>query len=257
VADDQGLEALLVAAGEAPPGSRIMYRDEIAAYGEGAIRHLAGDAWLFDPRYAAFAIRTIQRAGELGARESAIEALQNARHLIVDPRHLADLDESLRALGARSRAAAHARPSERRPPTAVPMSVDDLVVGTCYGRTSLHLAGLGGNRQKGISYPAGGAHVLLFSDASKVTEYGYKDQPIGDSGYRYFGEWSGAGDMALTGGNRVIIDRSPELYLFTDAPCGRRFRGRYEFVRWEKERTTRDGRELTAIVFILRLVTKR
>jgi hypothetical protein len=97
----------------------------------------------------------------------------------------------------------------------------------------------------------------LFSDPSKISEYGYKDQPVGDLGYRYFGEWNGAGDMTMTGGNQVIVERSPELYLFTGASRGRLFRGRFEFDSWERERTTRDGRELTAIVFILRRATGR
>ena len=46
-------------------------------------------------------------------------------------------------------------------------------------------------------------------------EHGYADAPVGDEGYRYFGEWSGTGDMSMTGGNQMVLDRSPELYLFT------------------------------------------
>lgn len=247
------LDGLLIAAGEAPPETRIMFRDRIAAYGDEAIRRLAGEAWLLDPRYGAFAIRTIQRAGELGARQKAIEALRAARPKIRDARHLADVDMSLTALGVRTGPAAKAKISARNPTTTSVVSVDDLVVGSCYKRLGLHRSGLGGNRQKGISYPARGTHALLFSDSSKASEYGYKDQPVGDLGSRYFGEWNGAGDMSMTAGNKVIVDRSPELYLFNAAPCGQAFRGRFGFVSWEREPTTRDGRGLMAIVFTLRL----
>ena len=255
MADDGELDALLLAAGEAPPATRILYRDDIAAHGESAIERLATDEWLFDPRYAAFAIRTIQRAGELGARQAAIDALRRARPLTNDARLQADIEQALKTFGERTRPAPSTRNSGPVRSNEGAMSVEDLVVGACYRRRSLHIAGLGGNWQKGISYPANGTYVLLFSDPSKVTEYGYKDQPSGERDYRYFGEWNGAGDMSLTGGNQVIVDRSPELYLFTDAPCGRLFRGRFEFMSWERERTTRDGQELTAIVFHLRRAT--
>jgi hypothetical protein len=133
------------------------------------------------------------------------------------------------------------------------MSVEDLVVGSSYHRRTLHLAGLGGSWQGGISYPADGTYALLFSDPSKENEYGYKDHPIGDSGYLYFGEWGGSGDMSMTRGNHAIVSRSPELYLFTVAPAGRLFRGRFEFVSWERQPTARDGHERMAIVFTLRL----
>ena len=215
---------------------------------------MSGAAWLPDPHYAAFAIRTIRRAGELGARSEAIAALEEARLNIHDDRLRSDIDEALSGLGHRAVTRAKPRPKSRSTTSPV-LSVEDLVIGICYQRRALHEAGLGGNRQKGISYPADGTYVLLFSDPSKVSDYGYKDQPVGDDGYQYFGEWSGAGDMSMTGGNRVIVDRSPELYLFTEAPCGRMFRGRFEYVGWERQRTTRDGHELTAIVFTLHRVT--
>ena len=234
-----------------------MFRDGIAAHGEDAIRRLAGEAWLLDPHYAAFATRTIRRAGEQGSREAAIQALRSARPRINDERHQADIDDALKALGERGRPAAKTKASSQNTTTVTPMSVDDLVTGSCYHRRSLHRAGLGGNWQRGISYPAHGTYALLFSDPSKVSEYGYKDQPVGGLGYRYFGEWNGAGDMTITGGNQVIVDRSPDLYLFTAASCGQLLLGRFEFVSWERERAARDGRELTAIVFTLRRATGR
>jgi hypothetical protein len=132
------------------------------------------------------------------------------------------------------------------------MDVTELVAGRCYRRRELHAAGLGGNWQKGISYPADGNYCLLFSDPSKAGEFGYRDAPVGENGYRYFGEWDGSGDMAMAGGNQAIVDRSPELYLFTRADCGHVFRGRYMCEGHETELTTRDGREHRAIVFTLR-----
>jgi hypothetical protein len=125
------------------------------------------------------------------------------------------------------------------------------VVGRSYSRTELHDS-LGGNRQKGISYPAEGYHCLLFSDPLKVSEHGYADAPVGDDGYRYFGEWSGTGDMTMTGGNQVVFNRSPELYLFTRSSRGQVFRGRFEYVDSDTEKATRDGQAHTAIVFNLR-----
>ena len=44
------------------------------------------------------------------------------------------------------------------------MAPEDLVEDKVYKRRDLHDAGLGGNQQKGISYPADGTYVLLFSD---------------------------------------------------------------------------------------------
>jgi hypothetical protein len=53
------------------------------------------------------------------------------------------------------------------------MAPEDLVVGRVYRRRELHLAGLGGNWQSGISYPADGTYVLLFSDPDARQEHGY------------------------------------------------------------------------------------
>jgi hypothetical protein len=52
----------------------------------------------------------------------------------------------------------------------------------------------------------------------------------------------------------MLVDRSPELYLFTRAKCGHIFRGRFQCRDWETERATRDGKSHTAIVFNLRRV---
>jgi hypothetical protein len=246
------LDELLIAAGEAPPESRIEYRDRIAAFGDAAVERLAAPEWIGDPHYAAFAVRTIGRVAGSGSAR-AIDELRRALDFVANDALRRDIEFELAGVDTR---ASKPRPRRRQAP-ATPtraMSVDDLRVGDCYQRRSLHLAGLGGNWQRGISYPRDGTYCLLFSDPSKASEYGYRDAPMGSDGYKYYGEWNGPGDMTMTGGNRVILDRSPELYLFTDATCGRLYRGRFECLRWDWERTVRDGREFRAIVFELRRV---
>lgn len=246
------LDDLLVAAGEAPPETRIEFRDRIAAFGTEAIDRLLGAAWIGDPKYAAFAIRTIRKAGELGSRQEAVDALRGALAAVLTETQRGDISAALAALGAD-------RPKPPKSSTQTPrvrssvVTLEHLVEGSCYTRTELHES-FGGNRQKGISYPASGYHCLLFSDPLKASEHGYRDTPAGEDGYRYFGEWNGPGDMTMTGGNRMVMDRSPELYLFTRASCGHVFRGRYQCGGWDTEKTSRDGHSHTAIVFQLRRV---
>jgi hypothetical protein len=243
------LDELLIAAAEAPPESRIDYRDPLAGYGDLSVEALMAPSWIGDPGYAGFAIQTIRKAGELGA-PSAADALRQAALIVSTDWHRKDVANALASLGV----AWPSTKSSKKPPTrpsAPPIAPDDLVVDRCYRRSDLHNGGLGGNRQKGISYPAQGTYCLLFSDPNKVHDYGYKDQPVGRAGYRYFGEWSGPGDMVMTGGNRAIRERSPELYLFTAAACGYVFRGRQRLVEVEAAKATRDGREFNAIVFVL------
>ena len=118
----------------------------------------------------------------------------------------------------------------------------------------MHDAGLGGNRQKGISYPADGTYVLLFSDPDTDHEWGYKDSWLGADRYRYYGEWSGTGDMLSRGGNLAIVQRSPELYLFVKVPNGYRYAGRFTCVLEQRTPAARDGREYSALVFTLERV---
>ena len=132
------------------------------------------------------------------------------------------------------------------------LALDELIEGNLYKRRALHLAGLGGNQQKGISYPAAGTYVMLFSDPGSEHEWGYRDGPTGSDGYRYYGEWSGTGDMLPTGGNAAIVDRSPEIYLFVKGDGGHYFRGRYACHDVEHRPAVRDGREYSALVFELR-----
>lgn len=130
------------------------------------------------------------------------------------------------------------------------MELDHLVRGRKYERKALHLGGLGGNRQKGISYPAAGDHVLLFSDPSDHSR-GYLDGPEGQNRYRYSGEWNGAGPMRFTAGNLAIVERSPQLYLFVRDETRYTYRGRYQYVDHEIISAPHDGVDDEAILFRL------
>ena len=243
------LDELLIAAAEAPPESRIEFRDAVAEHGDSAIKELMAASWIGDPNYAGFAIQTIRKAGQLGA-STATDALLEASRIVTSRWHQTDISTALAALGAPA-AGKRASSKDAKTRAASPIAPDDLVYGRCYRRSQLHDGGLGGNRQKGISYPAHGTYCLLFSDPSKEHVHGYRDQPLGDSGYRYFGEWSGPGDMVMAGGNEAITHRESELYLFTAASCGHVFRGRHRLTAVKNEKTTRDGRAFNAFVFEL------
>ena len=125
------------------------------------------------------------------------------------------------------------------------------MIGKLYRRKDLHDSGLGGNRQKGISYGADATEVLLFSDPASHEKWGYRDSWQGSDAYRYYGEWSGTGDMTFTGGNQAIVDRSPELHLFTKTHAGHIYAGRFSCRRSELVPGYRDGKQWTAIVFDL------
>ncbi len=248
----ESLDDLLVAAGEAPPQTRIEFRDRIAAFGSEAIDRLMTAPWIGDSKYATFAILTIRRAGQVGALPQAIKALRAALAAATTETQRSDIATALTDLGGSPSKFPKSASKTLRVRSSA-LAPEDLVVGSCYTRAQLHDS-LGGNVQKGISYPADGTYCLLFSDPSKASEHGYADAPLGDDGYRYFGEWRGTGDMTMAGGNKVVMDRSPELYLFTRASCGHVFRGRYQCEEWETEKATRDGQSHTAIVFQLRRV---
>lgn len=248
---DPTLQELLVAAGESPPDRRIEYRDRIAAFGRLAIIEMT--RWADDPQYAGFAVRVIGRAAAFEARPEAVAALRRLETTSEYSHVRGDARSELMRLGAPNARSSPNKPRAARPaPRDGALNVDDLVVGRTYRRRDLHDGGLGGNPQAGISYPAQGDHVLLFSDPTSRDVYGYKDSPSGTDGYRYFGGWNGAADMALTGGNRAIVDRSPNLHLFVAAPKGFRYEGRFELARHDLEWTERDGRAQQAIVFQLR-----
>jgi hypothetical protein len=245
------LQEILIAVGESPPNSRDQYVDEVAAFGREAILELI--PWLLDPSYSSFAVQVIERAGELEVRSAAISALRSALALELSAGSRREIDAALNRLTSASpgdaRDETKVTPSRGREPN---VGLDSLVPGRIYSRRSdLHAQGLGGNWQKGISYPRTGHYVLLFSNPARANEFGYHDGPIGNDRFRYFGEWSGTGDMSLSRGNEAIVDRTPFLYLFVRDGPGQRYVGQFALDRWERERTTRDGTEYQAIVFLL------
>ena len=242
------LEALIAKADAASREDRITFRDPIAAHGARAIEAIA--PWLLDPERGAFAVRVLGKIADLGYCTEAVDALRMAQAQNPSDLVRRDIDAEVNRLDPRSsRTLAPHRGAGKASPTYSP---DELVVGKVYARRrDLHKYGLGGNWQKGISYPADGAYVLVFSDPVKGAEHGYKDTSVGSDQYRYFGEWDGTGDMTMTGGNAAIRDRSPEIHLFIAATGGYRYEGRFRFEGYDIEATVRDGRQFNAIVFRL------
>jgi hypothetical protein len=201
---------------------------------------------------AAFAVRVIARAADFGGADDARRVLQAAVASLAEPAR-ADALLALEKLGVRPRQSpANRRAISRSPaPIADASFLGDLIENRVYKRGELHLSGHVGNRQKGISYPAGGTYVLLFSDPSTVVEWGYRDSWAGPNAYRYYGEWNGTGNMLMRGGNLAIVDRSPEIYLFVKVPNGHRFAGVFEVRSQEQVPATRDSKQFLAIVFTL------
>ena len=108
------LASLLAEAAAAPPERRIQWRDRIAPFGRRAIDGV--EPWLFDGVLAAFAIRVIWRAGELGEPAAAVTSLRAVRGRL--PVHLQrDVDWALRSLQPMLRPLA-ARAEARTAPVA-------------------------------------------------------------------------------------------------------------------------------------------
>ena len=229
------LDDAVMGAAEAPPSIRIEYRDQIARYGSDGIDRVT--PWLGDPALAAFAVRVIARAADFGAAERSRQVLQTSLATLQGPPR-ADALSALEKLGGPL-----SRPRTRKggPPDPPAMSLSELAEGRVYRRRELHSAGLGGNQQKGISYPANGTYVMLFSTPEFEQAWGYNDSWLGQDAYRYYGEWSGTGDMLPIGGNRAIVERSPEIYLFVKVSTGHRYAGKFTLVA-EDPRTDRPRR---------------
>jgi len=242
------LDEAVMGAAEAPPSIRIEYRDQIARHGVAGIVRVT--PWLTDPKMAAFAVRVIARAAEFGAADDARRALLGAIGSLVEPAR-SDAASALETLGVRSRQSPRSRGSKTTTPPAEAISLEELIEDRVYKRRDLHVSGLGGNRQKGISYPARGTYVLLFSDPDSEAEWGYQDTWDGPDRYRYYGEWDGTGDMLMRGGNLAIVDRSSEIYLFVKVPNGHRYAGIFELQSQERVPATRDNKQFMALVFTL------
>lgn len=209
--------------------------------------------WLQDAALGAFAVRAIGRVADGGARRAAVSAFREGLAGGLQDPVRGDIERELTRLGE-----SVGRPRSKRvtakaaPPTAPSLSLEDLVIGRVYRRgRDLHDHGLGGNRQKGASYPKDGTYVLLFADPSRERDLGYRDSWQGPDNFRLYGEWNGTGDMSMTEGNAAIRDRSPELYLFVATQGGHRFEGRFACDGFERELAVRDGQQFTAIVFRL------
>jgi hypothetical protein len=242
------LDEAVMGAGEAPPSVRIEFRDQIAQYGAAGIERVV--PWLADPKMAAFAVRVIARAAEFGAPDDARRALHAAIAGLPEPAR-SDAGSALEALGVRRRQSPGKRGSSATTTPAIATSLEDLIEDKVYKRRDLHQSGLGGNWQKGISYPAGGTYVLLFSDPDSKAEWGYQDTWDGPNTYRYYGEWDGTGDMLMRGGNLEVVERSPEIYLFVKVPNGHRYAGIFELQSQERAPATRDNKQFMALVFTL------
>lgn len=242
---DLSLHELLIGAAEAPPNYRIQFRDPIAAHGAAAAKALAD--WLMDASLAGFAVRTIGRSADVD-RDAAVGVLRQALTLDLVRFIREDVIAELARLGVKPGPQPRARKAHGDPIAGL----QALARGQVYRRgVHLHAAGLGGNVQKGISYPAGGSYVLLFSDPASITVWGYNDRWDGTDAYWYYGEWDGSGDMALTKGNLRVVERSPELHLFVAAPGGHRYEGRFRYHSHHQEVAKRDGVTANAIVFRL------
>jgi hypothetical protein len=250
----QTLLDLLEQAREADLLSRIEWRDPIAEFGTKAIQAIR--PWLADPSTVSFAIRVIERAAaaDAEAKELAIEALWAVNGELFVESARRDAADALSRLGSGIRRE-QPRRERARPNTADPIPA--LIRGYLYTRRELRATGLLGNLYSGISYSVGGDHVCLFSGGENSVSYGYRDMPSGDNRYRYYGEWRGARDMTLTGGNLAILDRSPNIYLFVNQGGGRhRFEGRFQAIEHERVVAAREGTIGEAIVFTLERVAE-
>lgn len=236
----------MIGAAEAPPDHRIEFRDAIARHKVDGVH--AVEPWLLDARMRRFAVRVIVKAGELGVHVEAKTALRNALKRVLDEEASQEISWGLKSLcagGAGLFEDSVPRVRASRSPSG------ELVRGTVYRRRELHSAGWGGNWQSGVSYPAEGDHVLLFSDPATAHYHGYKDRWLDNDRFLYFGAWSGTGDMVLAGVNQRILDRSPNLKLFLRDGRGWRFEGTFACIEVDQTRTERDGREFVALTFRL------
>jgi 5-methylcytosine-specific restriction protein A len=124
-------------------------------------------------------------------------------------------------------------------------------IGKEYKRTELH-AEHGGQRQGGISTPAGKSFLMLFT--GKGSRHGYSDN-WHEGVFRYFGEGQ-YGDMTFVAGNKAIRDSAAngrDLHLFENIGKGFvRYLGNFTCCSWEwAESPDTDGNLRKAIAFHL------
>jgi 5-methylcytosine-specific restriction protein A len=128
-------------------------------------------------------------------------------------------------------------------------------VGRVYHRRNDIHAPFGGQRQGGISTPAGVPYIFLFTGESGE-QYGYRDGWNEDGVYLYTGEGQ-VGDMQWVRGNRAIrthLAEGKDLLMFENLGKGKgvRFIGTFACASWET-RTGPDlkGNDREVIVFHL------
>ena len=120
-----------------------------------------------------------------------------------------------------------------------------------YKRTALH-AIHGGQRQGGISTPAGKPFLMLFT--GRGSKHGY-DDGWHDGVLRYYGEGQ-VGDMAFSGGNKAIRDsatQGKDLHVFEQVKTGFvRYVGDFTCSSWEwTTAPDTNGTPRNAVVFHL------
>ena len=86
-----------------------------------------------------------------------------------------------------------------------------VVRGARYRRSQIQDQ-LGGQRQGGISTPAGSGYLMIFS-SPRGRDYGYEDGWDRDGFYHYTGEGQ-RGDMRMTRGNRAVARSGKPIMLF-------------------------------------------
>ena len=103
ISPSEDLDQALQVAAAAEPGTRIDFRDRIAAHGSDAIEAMRD--WVGDPRLAAFAIRVLERTAIEPSQRAAVLDVLDAIDRDNLPSHLVDdVDRTLAVLGRKPRA---------------------------------------------------------------------------------------------------------------------------------------------------------
>lgn len=116
--NEDRLDALLDEVRRADRATRIELRDGIAEHGAAATSPMAD--WLDDREFAAFAVRVLERIGQMdGQLQPVIRALSEGHATAATPAIAGDIEEALRRLG--SRLMQPDAPRSRRAPVPPPV----------------------------------------------------------------------------------------------------------------------------------------
>ncbi len=147
------------------------------------------------------------------------------------------------------------RPERQRRPTQSARQVTGgFVVGALYSRQDDIHAALGGQRQYGISTPAKTPFVIAFTSPSGE-KHGYYDYWDEDGVFNYFGEGQ-VGDMALTRGNRALLDHAKNgkhLLVFQALGGIHRFLGEFVCIGYRTVPGIPDTNEQPRLALVFRL----